>query len=347
MTELRANKGFHPILEEQHPYMFIDSCMQAWPDADYGIAHRHGVTAYAVTGWMPHAPLSEALEGLMFWHLVAREHPHLTVADSAADIRRAWEEGGATFIITAQCGDFISDRLHRLAAFYRLGLRILIPAYNATNLICDGCLDRTDGGLTRFGQLVVRECNRIGLLMDCSHLGRRAGLEIAERSRQPVVFTHSNARAIVDNPRNIDDEQIAACAATGGVVGLAPFGPFVLRDDQTDWPTLEDFIDHIDHVANVTGSAAHIGIGTDMSLGTYPLHEENPWGEPKYARIDGRYSRLITGDVRSPMRALRDFHTYPHVLRLIDRLAARGYSEEDIAGILGENFLRVFSEVWK
>lgn len=347
MTEVRANKGFHPILEEEHPHLFIDSCMQAWPDADYDIAHRHGVTAYAVTGWMPHASLPEALEGLMMWHLVARKHPNMLVAESAADIRRAKEEGRAAFIIAAQGGSFISDRLHRIEAFYRLGLRILIPAYNATNLICDGCLDRTDGGLTRFGVRVIEECNRLGLLLDLSHLGRRASMEIAACSDQPVVFTHSNAKALVDSPRNIDDEQIRVCAEAGGVIGLAPFGPFVLKRGQEDWPDLDDFIDHIDHVADLTGSTAHIGIGTDMSLGTYPLHEEDPWGEPDYPPFSENYSEVVTGDVRSPMRALRDFNTYPQVVNLIDRLAARGYGEGDIQNILGENYLRVFGEVWK
>ncbi len=347
MTELRKNKGFHPILEEEHPYLFIDSCMQAWPDADYGIAHRHGVTAYAVTGWMPHASLSGALEGLMFWHLVAREHPKVVVAESAADIRRADDEGRAAFIIAAQGGDFIGDKLHRIEAFYRLGLRILIPAYNATNRICGGCLDRTGAGLTRFGERVVEECNRLGLLMDLSHLGRRASLEIAARSEQPAVFTHSNVKALVDSPRNIDDEQIRACAAAGGVVGLAPFGPFVLKKGQTGWPDLDDFIDHIDHVADLTGSTAHIGIGTDMSLGTYPLHGEDPWGEPDYPPFSDSYSEVVTGDVRSPMRALRDFNSYPQVVNLIDRLGERGYAEDDIGRILGENYLRVFEQVWK
>ena len=347
MTDVRANKGFHPILEEEHPYLFIDSCMQAWPDADYDIAHRHGVTAYAVTGWMPHASLSEALEGLMMWHLVARKHPNMLVAESAADIRRAKEEGRAAFIIAAQGGNFIADRLHRIEAFYRLGLRILIPAYNATNLICDGCLDRTDGGLTRFGVRVVEECNRLGLLLDLSHLGRRASMEIAARSDQAVVFTHSNAKALVDSPRNIDDKQIRVCAEAGGVIGLAPFGPFVLKRNQEEWPDLDDFIDHIDHVADLTGSTAHIGIGTDMSLGTYPLHEEDPWGEPDYPPFSENYSEVVTGDVRSPMRALRDFNTYPQVVNLIERLAARGYGEGDIQNILGENYLRVFGEVWK
>ena len=90
-TATGANKGYHPILERDHPYIFVDSCMQAWPDADYANAHRHGVTAYAVTGWRPHATVEQALEEGMFWHLVARKHPNLIVAEEE---RRAGDEGG-------------------------------------------------------------------------------------------------------------------------------------------------------------------------------------------------------------------------------------------------------------
>jgi len=321
--------------------------MQAWPDAEYDIAHRHGVTAYAVTAWRPHATLDEALEDLMFWHLIARKHPNLGVAMTADDIRKAKNDGKAVFIIAAQGGNFIGNKLHRIEAFYRLGLRIFLPAYNASNLICDGCLDRTDSGLTRFGQIVVDECNRVGMLLDCTHIGKRASLDIIERSSEPVVFTHSNIKPIVDSRRNIDDEQILACVARGGVIGLAPFGPFLLKRGKGDWPCIDDLIEHVDYVANLTGSTNHIGIGTDMSLGTYPDHDHDPWGEPAYPSPGGDYDRLVCADVRSPMRALKDWNAYPEVLNFIDKLGQKGYTHEDVAKILGGNFMRIFDKVWK
>ena len=341
-----ANKGFHPILETDHPYLFIDSCMQAWPDADYASAHQHGVTAYAVTAFMPHADVATALEELMFWRLVARKHPNMLIAERAGDIRRAKREGRAALILASQDGSFIGNKLHRVEAFARLGLRMLILAYNTTNALCDGCLDRTDGGLTRFGGLVVDECNRVGVVLDCTHLGRRASLEIIEGSTQPVVFSHSNPKAVVDSPRNIDDEQIRACASRGGVIGLAPWGPLVLKVGDSAWPPLDHFIDHVDYVAQLTGSTDHIGIGTDMSLGTYPDHQHDPWGEPEYPDVSGRYGRLITTDVRSPLRALDGFSNYAEITNMIDRLGARGYGDDDIRKILGENLLRVFGQVW-
>jgi microsomal dipeptidase-like Zn-dependent dipeptidase len=171
MSVVAENKGFHPFLREDHPYIFIDSCMQAWPDADFANAHRHGVTAYAVTAWRPHATLAQALEEGMFWRLIERLHDNVIVAETAADIRRAKSEGKAAFIMAAQGGDWIENKLHRIEAMQRIGLRMMLPAYNTTNMICDGALDRTKGGLTRFGELVVDECNRVGVLLDCTHIG--------------------------------------------------------------------------------------------------------------------------------------------------------------------------------
>lgn len=346
IPQLRPNKGFHPILEREHPYVFIDGCMQAWPDADYANAHRHGATCYAVTAWRVHDDFEDAVEGAMFWHLVVRQNSNLRLALTAQDIRDAKAEGGAALLVHAQGGEWLGGKIHRLEAMVRLGLRMMLPAYNRANLICDGCLELSDNGLTAFGRQVVAEANRVGLLLDGSHVGNRSSLEMIDASADPIVFSHSNAKALVDAPRNITDEQILACTKRGGVIGLAPFGPFCLRAGQTTWPTLSDFIDHVDHVVQLTGSMDTVGIGTDMSLGTYPYHEVEPWGEPAYRYVGDEYKRYVTGDVRSPMRALADFNSYSQIWNMIDALVARGYTDEQIGALLGGNFLRVFEAVW-
>lgn len=343
----RPHGGFHSVLDTDHPYIFVDSCMQIWPDADFAKAHRHGVTTYAVTAWEPHSALERVLEELMFWHLIVRRHPHLLIAETVDDIRQAKRDGRATLLLAAQDGDWIGNKLHRIEAFQRLGLRMMLPAYNATNQICDGMLDRTDRGLTRFGELVVDECNRVGILLDCTHVGKRSTLEIIDRSAGPCVFSHSNPSALVPNPRNIDDEQIRACMGRGGVVGLVSWGPLVMRPGATTWPTVDEFITLIDHVAQIAGTCDHIGIGTDLSLGTYPAHQHDPWGEPDYPSPSAEYGRTITPDIRSPRRALDGFSDYPEIVFVAERLIARGYSDEDVRKMLGENYLRVFDEVWK
>lgn len=344
---LRTNKGFHPFIERENPYLFIDACMQGWRDADYAIAHKHGATVFGVTAFLPYETLDVALENLMFWHLVARKYPNTMVVHTADDIRRAKREGKAAFLLESQDGEFIGRSLHRIEAFYRLGLRVLIPAYNAANAIAAGCLDYENLGLTRFGKLVVQECNRVGMLLDGSHVGKRSTMEMMDASSDPIIFSHSNVRALVDSPRNVDDDQIKACAKRGGVIGVANFGPFVKKADSKEWPSIVDLIQHVDYIAEMTGSSDNIGIGTDMSLGTYPDHKHDPWGEPDYLNPAGDYGSVVTGDVRSPMRALRDFNNYPQVLDFADALLARGYKDADVHKIMGENFLRVFEQVWK
>ncbi len=343
----RTHGGFHRTLAEDHPYVFIDSCMQMWPDADFASAHLHGVTAYAVTAWEPHSSFDAVLEEMMFWHLVARRHPNLLIACTAEDIRQAKRDRRAALILAAQDGDWIGTRLHRLEAFHRLGLRMMLLAYNRTNQICDGTLDRTDGGLTRFGRLVVSELNRLGILIDCTHVGKRSTLDIINQSSDPCVFSHSNPSQLVANPRNIDDEQIRACIGRGGVIGLVSWGPLVKRPGASEWPTLDAFIDLVDYVVQMSGNTNHVGIGTDMSLGTYPDHRHDPWGEPDYPEVSGEYGRLITADIRSPRRSLDGFSDYADIVHVAERLVARGYRDEEVHAILGGNYLRIFGQVWR
>ncbi len=339
-------KGIHPILEKDFPYIFIDSCMQIWPDAQFQVSHQHGVTSYGVTAWDPHMDVNEALEGLMFWHLITRKYPKLSIVYSGQDIKKAKTKGQATLLLASQCGDFIGYKLHRIEAFYRLGLRMLIPAYSLSNQICGGCLDRTDDGLTSFGREVVSECNRVGLLLDCSHLSRKSSLEIIENSQYPVVFSHSCTKALAENPRNIDDVQIKACAQKNGIIGLSPWGPMTLKTGRTQRPTLDDFIDHIDHVAQLLGSTDNIGVGTDMSLGTYPDHETDPWGETAYKDVTSVYNEHVTSNIRSPQRMVEGFSNYAEALNFIDKLKQRGYSDKDVEKILGANYMRIFNKVW-
>jgi len=342
----RVHGGVHSILDHPSPYLFIDACMQIWPDADFPNLHRHGATAFAVTAWRPRTDLDGALRDCLEWHRLARRYPNLVVVDGVQDIRRARDDGRAALVLAAQGGDWIGKDLYRIEALYRLGLRMMLPAYNASNLICDGCLDRSNGGLTRFGQLVVDECNRLGIVLDGTHVGKRSSLEIIDRSAKPCVFSHSNPSALVPNPRNIDDEQIAACLARGGVVALAPWGPLVLGPDMTRRPTVDDFIDLVDHVAALAGDTEHIAIGTDASIGTYPEYWHDPWGEPDYPAVTARYDAVVTPDRRSALRQVEGFDDYAEIEVFAARFLERGYSDEDVHRILGGNLLRVFEAVW-
>ena len=110
----RVHGGFHSAIDVDHPDLFIDSCMQIWPDADFATAHRHGVAAYGVTAFEPHDDFATAVERVMFWHLVARRHPNLYLVHAANDIRQGKRDGRAGLLLFAQGGDFIGWKLHRI-----------------------------------------------------------------------------------------------------------------------------------------------------------------------------------------------------------------------------------------
>lgn len=342
---LRDNRGFHATVGEHPPQLIIDTCMQIWPDdADFSVAHKHSVAAYAVTAFDPLADIRSAMSSMMEWHAIAREHDHLHVALTARDIETNYQNGHASLILASQGGDFIEDRIHRLEAFYRLGLRMVMLTYNHSNNLACGCLDTRNDGLTALGRVLVNEANRLGMLLDVTHLGERSSLDIIEQSEHPVVFSHSSVRALVDNPRNITDEQIDAAIAKGGLISIASWGPLLF---QGEWPTTHNLADHIDYVAQRAGSTKNISIGTDMSLGSYPYHQRSRW--PNAFTMDSvtaEYNSVVSGDVRSPKRGLADFNDYTEYQNAMNTLAERGYSNDDIAGIVGGNFLRVAREVW-
>lgn len=345
-TKDRGHNGVHSILENDHPYIFVDATMQSWPDADYDNAHRHGCTAYGVTACRPHTSFEDGVKDFMEWHRLGRVHEHLGVAETVDDIRSAKERGDSVFIICAQGADWVGMELYRIEAMRRIGLRQLLFAYNATNQLADGCLDQTENGLTKLGERAVEECNRVGILLDGTHTGKRSTLDIINKSSKPIIFSHSNASALSPNRRNIDDEQIKACTDRGGVICLAPWGPLVMKPNTTHQPTVSDFVDMVDHVASLTGNANHIALGTDMSLGSYPPHDHDNWGGADYGNPFSEYGEKITDDARSPRRNLDGFDDFAEIPNLIEGLSSRGYKDEDIGKILGENYLRVAAETW-
>jgi len=154
--------------------------------------------------------------------------------------------------------------------FCRLGLRVAMLSYNDRNFAADGCITGTDAVLSREGRELVKEMNRCGIVIDCSHTGERSSLDAIELSEKPCIFSHSNPKARSNLPRNITDEQIKRVAAGGGVAGLTPFAP--MNWDGGDVPpTLDDFLDNIECVVDLAG-IDHVAIGTDKEAtpGAYP-----------------------------------------------------------------------------
>ena len=341
----RPHRGVHGTLAEPLPFPVVDACVQVWPDADFDVAHRHGVACFAVTTWWPRVPFERALADLQRWRVGLADHPTLHLALGAGDIRDAHARGHATLLLASQDGEVLGDDPERLALLHALGLRQLIPAYNRNNLLCGGALDVTDGGFSALGRRVVEVATHVGVVLDGSHLGPRSARQLIDLSTQPVVFSHSNPAAVVPNPRNVSDDVIHALAEQGGVIGLVNWGPLVYRQGSHRRPTLSDFLDLVDHVADLLGDTRAIGLGTDFSLGSYPLHARDPWAPRGYADARGEHDTVVTTWPRAPERFVAGFDDYAQLPDVIAGLAGRGYDQASIEGILGGNLLRVYERV--
>jgi len=270
-----------------------------------------------------------ALGQVAAWYPRARAFPEdLVLASSAADIEAAKRTGRVAVVLQFQGGNPFEYDPNLVEAFHRLGVRIVQLTYNARNPLGDGCTERTDVGLSDLGLAVIAELNRLGMLLDLSHVGIRTSLEALEASRAPAIFSHSNAGAVCDHPRNLTDEQLRLVARKGGVVGVNAFPAFVRRDGA---PTVEDLLDHVDYLVQVMG-ANHVGLGLDFATENEDDYEYFGYKPEFYPRPPWTYPAGIDG-----------FAAIPNVTR---GLVERGYGDDDVRKILGGNFLRVFRAVW-
>ncbi len=333
-------KGWHTPVKTDH--LFIDTCIQIWPDTDFSKLHTYGVAAYCITTFRPDGDHGTSFDALADWIRIGNRYPNIRIATKAADIVAAKSANQAAIVIAAQGGDFLGPNLYRLEPFVRLGLRVMIPCYNKRNALGDGCLEPGNAGLSTMGRSFVAEANRLGLVIDLTHVGERTTLDILDVTNSPVVFTHSNPKKLVDSPRNITDEQIRRCAATGGVIGVTNWGPLNLRKGRTTRPTVDEFIDAVKYIVDMVG-IDHVGIGTDMSHGTYP-DGDLIRGRPGQQGSD--YGRAIEASVRSRLRYCEGFDDYGQINAVADAFARRGFDSASTAKVLGGNFLRVFERVW-
>ena len=262
------------------------------------------------------------------------EAPFCRLVSSVAEIDEARAEGKLAVTFDIEGMTSLAGRIEMVQLYYDLGVRHMLFAYNRNNDAGSGCHDE-DSGLTDFGRRAIDEMNRVGMVIDCSHSGLRTTLAAMERSRDPVVFSHSNAKALVDHGRNISDEQIKACAETGGVVGINGINLFLGEAVASPAAVAR----HAAHVAELT-HPRHVGLsldyapsldsGKDMDA-VADLVDDNPHFWPKEAGYDGTIGCL-------PVRRLPE---------VAEELRAIGFDREEIAGILGGNFRRVAERVWK
>ena len=275
------------------------------------------------------------------------------LATSPDEVERIAKTGKRVIMIGVENGFAIGKDLSNVERFYNLGARYITLSHNGHNDICDSCNPRKKlgdketehNGLSEFGEKVVAEMNRLGIIADVSHISVESFYDLIKVSKAPIIASHSGCRALAETSRNLDDEQLKALAKNGGVIQIVALGGFLrlgsserrkaisdLREEldegrikiehflegkkeiEAKYPSagLSDFVDHIDHAVKVAG-IEHVGIGSDFDGGG----------------------------------GIAGFNDHSEALNVTIELVRRGYSEEDISKIWGANLLRVWREVEK
>ena len=294
--------------------------------------HAAGMDVISLTvGAREGSDFSSIVRWIAKWtHKIASREDTMRLCRNVADIDRAKAAGKLALVYNLQETMFFEDKLELISLFYELGVRHALLAYNVKNAVGDGCAERTDAGLSRWGIQVVQEMNRIGMLVCGTHTGYRTTMDAMEVAQAPFIFSHSNAYGVYPHYRNIKDDQIKACAASGGVMGINGLGEFLDDHDATS----HSMFRHIDYIAKMVGPE-HVGIGLD-----FVKNDEGFWDFVRKADF-------MWPPNPNQTRSFSKFGQPEQVVELSQLMLDADYAEADIRGILGENFRRVAESVWK
>ena len=256
-----------------------------------------------------------------------RHSDNYMLITDVSSIEKAASVGKLAVAFDIEGMNAIADQPTLIEFYYDLGVRWMLIAYNRNNLVGGGCQDK-DSGLTPYGREVIPEMARVGMMLCCSHTGKRTALEAIDLSPNPVIFSHSNPAAIHQHPRNIDDEVIKACARRGGLVGINGIGRFLGENDNST----ATYVRHIDYVAQLVGPE-HVGIGLDYVFDTAEADDYHARFPEMYpAHLSGSGYKLVQPE---------------QIPEVVEALLRRGYSEASIKCILGGNVLRIAKSVWR
>ena len=259
---------------------------------------------------------------------ITENNDNYLLVETVDDIFKAKQENKIGICFDLEGGSAVQDDPGLIIAYYKLGVRWMLIAYNKANSLGGGCQEK-DTGLTNFGRSVIDEMERVGMVLCCSHTGYKTAMEAIDYSNNPVIFSHSNPLGLHNHERNIPDDLIKACAQKRGVVNINGVSYFLKDNDIS----IDNYIHHVNYIAELVGPE-FVGIGLDYCFDTSEVDElmnDNPDFFPPGKGYENPLQMITPESIPNIAKALyRD-----------------GWNLNDIKGFLGANNLRVAQEVWR
>ena len=304
--------------------------MEFLPEFQKGNLSVVGAAIYIEDRYLPDTSLRVALDQIARLYAETERCRSFAICKSYREIQDARETGRIALLITMEGVEPLGTDLNQLRVFYELGVRSVGLTHARTNAAGHGGIFAANGsprgGLSAFGQDVVRECEALGMIIDLAHINPAGFEEILSITKKPPVVSHTNVRSYYDIERNISDGQIKMVGERRGVIGINS----ILVSPQAEESTIDRYVDHIEHIANLIG-ADSVGIGFDFFEFIY-----RQWPELRQKELAAKFT--------TP-HFIRELRNHSHARNLTRRLIERGFSETDIEKILRDNWLRIFEEL--
>lgn len=312
------------------------TCMPLRPDDDSFLPQLRrfrdaGVDVVSINiGFGEQGPAEHLRLLAHFRHWIAQHPDAYQLVSNVDDIARARSQGKLAVFFDIEGANAIADQLSLISMYYDLGVRWMSIAYNRNNRAGGGCMDE-DGGLTEFGRAFIDEMERVGMLVCCSHTGERTVRDVLAYARRPVIFSHSNPRALWDHARNVADDVLVQCARGGGVIGINGVGLFLGPNDVSSATIARN----VDYVARLCG-IDHVGIGLDYVFDDQELMD--------YLKHYPQLFNTPDGPVKAEACDFAAPEQFPEIAA---SLRALGYADSDVAKVMGENWMRLARECWR
>ena len=306
------------------------------PETDDQIAklfrrfRKVGVTFASITVATRHNAAATLNQIGRLRRLIDDESSQFVFANTVEDIKEAKKNGRLALSFHFQDTLPFEENLDLVQTYFGLGVRSAGLAYNQRNYVADGCAEESDSGLSRYGVAVVREMNNVGMVVDGTHAGYRSTMEAMEIAELPFIFSHSNPHAVRPHYRSIRDDQIRACAATGGVVGINGVGYWVGDNDASS----DAIFRCLDYTVQMVGPD-HVGLGFDYM------------GDLDAIIAWVRAAPLMWPPYEGEEMVRHNYAGPEQLYQLTELMLSAGYPNDAVRKILGDNWARLFGPLWR